>query len=212
MPAIAFLHTAHADIATFNAVVEKLAPGMAVHHEVDGSLLDDACAAGSVQPWLEKRIHKAMRRAAGGGAKVVVCTCSTIGGAAETVVTKGRYTAMRIDRAMAEAVVCRGAKILVVAVLESTLISTVALLEECTDDLLQIVTHVVPGAWAHYEAGETEGFLDFIARDVRARAVGFDAVLLAQASMSPAAELLEDLDMPVFTSPVLGVKAALKIL
>ena len=210
MPAIAFLHTAHVHIATFDALVGKLAPGMAVHHEVDGSLLDDARAAGSVQPWLEKRIHKAMKRAAGGGATVVVCTCSTIGGAAETVETKGRYTAMRIDRPMAEAAVGYGPEVLVVAALESTLAPTVALLES-TGKPLHATTHVVPGAWAQFEAGELDTYFNAIAEDIRARAEGFDAVILAQASMSPAAELIADLNTPVLSSPELGVKAALEL-
>ena len=127
---IAFLHTAKVHVETFGNLVKELGPNFSVHHVVDESLLKDARKHG-ITPELEKRIHQAMQDATSTGAKVVVCTCSTIGGIAESSgETSGQgFISMRIDRAMADEAVNTGERILVVAALESTLASTKELLE-----------------------------------------------------------------------------------
>ncbi len=79
----------------------------------------------------------------------------------------------------------------------------------------------LPEAWEAFESGDREGYLRQIAEAVR-NAVqvagvrngsgngtgGFDAVVLAQASMAGAAEGLADLGLPVLASPRLAVERA----
>ena len=65
----------------------------------------------------------------GAGAKVIVCTCSTLGGIAEQSPPAG-VLVLRIDRAMAERAVASGRRILVAAALASTLSPTVELLRQ----------------------------------------------------------------------------------
>jgi len=81
--AIAFLHTAQAHVATFERLLGEAAPGLSARHVVRDDLLADARAVGVCDPALVARVHAAMQEAASGGAKVVACTCSTIGGIAE---------------------------------------------------------------------------------------------------------------------------------
>jgi len=101
---IAFLHTAEVYINTFSSLISQVAPSLAARHIVDEALLADARRDG-ITPELRQRIRCAMVEADTTGAAVVVCTCSTIGGVAETTGDGVTFAAMRIDRSMADEVV-----------------------------------------------------------------------------------------------------------
>lgn len=211
MPAqVAFLHTSPVHVATFDRLMQALAPSVAVTHVVDEALLADAQQVGTDNAALRARVQATMESAAEGGASLVVCTCSTIGALAEQVATAGRFTAARIDRAMADRAVKRGRKVLVVAALASTIGPTEALIRESAQAAQADVTlrsHVAPAAWALFERGDRVGYIAAIAREVRQHCGDADTVVLAQASMAPAAEALVDLGVEVLASPVLGVQA-----
>ena len=212
MPAnLAFVHTAATHVPTFDALVAELGPGLDVHHAVHEDLLRDARTLGAEHPAILARTHAAMRAAADSGAALVVCTCSTIGAAAEFMDTGGRFQAARIDRAMADAAVRRGPAVHVLAALDSTLVPTQDLLQGSARRLgrpLTWTTEVVPEAWALFMAGDLAGYHAAIAQAARAGGAGASVIVLAQASMAGAADLLGDLGMPVLSSPRLGVQAA----
>lgn len=210
---IAFLHTSPAHVATFNALVQRLAPEAQVTHVVDESLLADARRLGTDDAALVARVHGAMREAAQSGADMVVCTCSTIGSVAEQMPTQGAFLAARIDRAMADAAVRAGQTILVAAVLESTAAPTAELIHDSAAKVGKTVavdTLLIPEAWPLFERGDLPAYHAAIAAAVRLAARNKDAVVLAQASMAGAADLLGDLGIPVYSSPVLGVQAAIR--
>ena len=211
---IAFLHTAAVHVPRFDALVQSQSPGTVVHHHVDASLLHDVRVLGVDDPVLVQRVHQAMRAAARSGARVVVCTCSTIGGIAEGMDSGKAFTAMRIDRAMADTAAQSGPRVLLVAALESTLEPTAALLHDSAQRL-QAVLHIdslcIAPAWAFFEQGNTAQYLATIAEATRAAVREHSVVVLAQASMDEAVPLLRDLPIPVLTSPALGVAAALAL-
>ncbi|MGX9772275.1 Asp/Glu/hydantoin racemase [Janthinobacterium aestuarii] len=212
---ISFLHTSPVHVASFARLLDTQAPGMVAEHHVDEALLAAAQQAGADEAALERRIHAAMAAAAANGAAVVVCTCSTIGAAAERTPTGGRYTAMRIDRAMADAAVLAGPRILVVAALASTLAPTTRLLQESAaalDRPIQLQSLLAEGAWTHFQAGDHATYIGAIAGCITATlatAPATDVIVLAQASMAPAAQALQELGVPVLSSPSLGVARAL---
>lgn len=187
-------------------------PSVKVEHVVAEDLLAEAQRVLTDDPALTKRVHEAMAGAASNGASLVVCTCSTIGGAAERTPAGGGFAAARIDRAMADRAVEQGPRILLVAALESTLEPTAKLIQESAQ-AMQRTVHLepllVPGAWAHFQRGNRALYVDAIATSARAAAGGADVVVLAQASMAPAADLLADLEADVLTSPTLGVQRIL---
>ena len=207
MPApIAFLHTSPVHVPTFTSLLARLAPGERATHAVDEALLRDAQAQGHAHPAIVARVQAAVVEL------VVVCTCSTLGGAAEATPTCGRFTATRIDRAMADRAVELGPDVLVVAALQSTLAPTAALVSDSARRLgrpIHLREHLADGAWAHFEAGRQAAYLQAVAASVRAAAGGAGVVVLAQASMAGAAEHLLDLGKPVLSSPELGMRAAL---
>jgi hypothetical protein len=205
-PHVAFIHTSPVHVATFARLMQALAPTVAVTHVVDEALLADAQRVGIEDAALRMRVQATMARAADDGASLVVCTCSTIGGLAERVPTAGRFIAARIDRAMVK----RGRKVLVVAALASTIAPTEALIRESATAAranVALRSHVAPAAWALFERGDRVGYIAAIAREVREHCGDADTVVLAQASMAPAAEALVDLGVEVLASPALGVQA-----
>jgi hypothetical protein len=68
-------------------------------------------------------------------------------------------------------------------------------------------------AWPHFEAGDMPAYARAIADAVRpvVAAGKPDCIVLAQASMAPAEPLLQPLNLPVLSSPRLGVLKALKL-
>lgn len=211
---LAFLHTSPVHIDTFERLVKAADPGVRVEHVVAEQLLAEAQRVGAEDPGLVQRIQGAMAGAAVNGATMVVCTCSTIGGAAERT-QGGGFRVARIDRAMADRAVELGPRVLVVAALESTLSPTGDLIRDSAARLgrrVEIENLLVAGAWTHFQHGNTGAYVEAVAAVVRAYPAGPNVVVLAQASMAPAAALLAGLGIEVLASPALGVQRALKAL
>ncbi|WP_235580983.1 hypothetical protein [Pseudorhodoferax sp. Leaf265] len=125
---IAFLHTSSVHVETFEHLAKAIDPALDVEHVVAVDLLVEAQRVGADDPALIARVHSAMADAAARGAALVVCTCSTIGAAAERTPTGAGFAATRIDRAMADRAVALGPRVLLVAALDSTLAPTAALI------------------------------------------------------------------------------------
>ncbi|MET3377794.1 MULTISPECIES: aspartate/glutamate racemase family protein [Variovorax] len=212
--ALAFLHTAQVHVPTFEQLVAEMAPGLRVRHLVQADLLADARVVGTDDTGLIARVHRAMHEAASSGAKVVVCTCSTIGAVAEQMPTGNTFKALRIDRAMADRAVRTGPRVLVVAAVESTLGPTMKLVRSAAANAgiaVQPNTLLVEEAWPHFEAGDNARYIETLARSIRAAAGEADVIVLAQASMAPAAALLADLGIDVLSSPALGARHAVAL-
>lgn len=209
---IAFLHTSPAHVPTFSALMRTAAPELRVAHVVREDLLADAQRDGVGSPPLMARVQQAL---AGADARVVVCTCSTLGGIAEDTPTGGAFRVTRIDRAMADAAARGGPRLLLVAALPSTLQPTTALLQSSAERLgtsVVIETLLVADAWPHFQAGRQRDYIDAIVAAVLQAAAGADSVVLAQASMAPAAALLAERGISALTSPRLGVQHAIALL
>ena len=209
---VAFLHTSPVHVETFDRLVKAADPALRVDHVVDETLLSDAQRGGVDEPWLIRRVQAAMADAAVGGATVVVCTCSTIGGIAERTPSLPGLEFARIDRAMADRAVRLGPRVLVVAALRSTLEPTAQLIAESAAALrveVALRTLWVEDAWSHFERGDRAAYVAAVAAALRGAPRSFDVAVLAQASMADAAEALQDLGVEVLTSPRLGVQALL---
>jgi hypothetical protein len=208
---VTFLHTSPVHVATFEGLMTAFDPSVKVEHVICEELLADAQRLGADDPSLVARVHEAMNQAASTGASIVVCTCSTIGGAAERTPTEGSFVSVRIDRAMADRAVKLGPRILVVAALESTLGPTTKLLEESAVALgvsVEIEHLVAEGAWLHFLRGDRAAYVTTVVAAINANAPhSASVILLAQASMSPAAEALSGSGIEVLSSPRLGVQS-----
>ena len=203
MATIGYLHTADVHVETFHALTAER--GQQDVHLVDATLLADARAHG-VDASLEARLADRLRELAGQGPDVIVCTCSTLSGYAERIPLP--VPVLRVDRPMAEAAVAIGGRIAVVATVESTLAPTRDLLLECAPDA-KVQLAPCLNAWPHFEAGDQEAYRQAVAAHIRT--LDADVIVLAQASLTPAAELLGDLTIPVLSSPRTAVDQAVAV-
>jgi len=211
MVTVGFLHTSPVHVPVFDGLVAAADPSATTLTVVDAELLDAARRLGTSDVGVFAGIEHAIRELADGGADRVVCTCSTIGDAAEVIGRRIGVDVTRVDRAMAERAVAVGERIVVLVTLESTI--------EPTIDLLRSVARasgvppslraiMVEGAWACFAAGDLDGHHALVAAAIRRVGDEADVVVLAQASMAPAADLV-DVGFPVLISPTLAVDGLL---
>ncbi|WP_199816014.1 aspartate/glutamate racemase family protein [Streptomyces sp. NRRL S-241] len=209
MTDLLLLHTSPVHVPVFDALRDRDHPGAVLRHLVAPELLDRARTAGSesVIPALRGLLTEA-GAGAGSGPGAVLVTCSTIGAAAESLAPALGVPVLRVDRPMAAAAVRAGRRIAVLAALESTLAPTRELLaEEAGERPVSIRTHLVAGAWERFEAGDTAGYLARVA-EAAGSVTGADVIVLAQASMAGAADLVTG-PVPVLSSPAPGLAAGL---
>ena len=205
MTTIGFLHTAEVHVGTFRGLLRELGPGCADVHVVDESLLADARERG-VDADVERRLLERLREVAAQSPAVIVCTCSTLSGHAERMSGDVGVAVLRVDRPMAEAAVAAGRRIAIVAAVESTLAPTRELLASCARPDTEIVESLCADAWPLFEAGDHAGYIRRVAE--HARSLDADVIVLAQASMAPAEELIGG---KALSSPRAAVRRALKI-
>lgn len=214
---LALLHTSPAHVPVFDALGERDHPGLPLRHFVAEKLLTRALAEGpqAVVPDL----GEALARAVAEGAAAVLCTCSTIGGVAESRSAAAGVPVLRVDRPMAAAAVAvpaaagrEATRVAVLATQPGTLAPTVALIEEEAGRRgrsVAVTTTVVDGAWGLFLAGDRAGHLDAVTAAVSA-VDDAEVIVLAQASMAAAADRAPTA-LPVLSSPVLGLAAAARV-
>jgi hypothetical protein len=207
---LALFHTGEAHVTTFASIIGRLAPEIPLVHRVRKDLLDAAQPAG-LTPTIRRNAVQEMLALADAGAGAVLCTCSTLGPAAETAADLAEVPVLRVDRPLMEAALACGPRLAVAACLPSTIGPTRTLLERVAAErgVRPAVNEILLAeAWPLFEHGDRAGYAQAIARGLTEAAPDVDAVVLAQASMAPAAELCRGLAMPVLASPKLGAAAA----
>ena len=158
--------------------------------------------AGGVDDDLRRRIAGHLPELTDGGARRMICTCSTLGAAAEDIGRTSGLDVVRVDRPMAERAVDTGGRIAIVAALESTMAPTRALLAATAGVArrdVELVDAPCLEAWAHFEAGDHRRYLATVAAHVTGLD-DVDVIVLAQASMAPVEDLV-DVTPLVLSSP-----------
>lgn len=204
---LALLHTSQAHVLTFDRLRGEVAPTLTLYHIVAEHLLDEARRYGV--PAVAEQVTQQVQLAAEAGARAVLCTCSTIGALAEDAAAAAGIPVLRVDRPMAAAAVAAGTRITVLAALATTLAPTTALIEQeaaRAGRAVEVCAQVICGAWDRFEAGDLDGYLDRVTTALAA-VTNADVIVLAQASMAPAAERGAT-TIPVLASPRLGLHAA----
>lgn len=212
MSRIACLHTAESNIDVFDTALREAGlSGVDLHHMVRADLLAAAEAAGGLTTAIAARAAETLRHLAR-QADAVVLTCSTLGPVADDAAASSSTPILRVDSALADAAVRGGGTIVVLCAVETTLEPTRLLFERAAAGTgASIDVRLVPGAWALFQTGERDRYLAVIARAAEAAACdGASKIVLAQASMAGATTLCVT-DLPVMSSPVAGLLAAVAI-
>ena len=193
------LHTAAVHATTFDA----LAPGAGFDHQIRPDWLERA--QGGIDITLRHEIAAAIEAADG----AVLCSCTTIGEAAEEA------GAIRIDWPMMQEAARLGGPVLMAYCLDSTAEPSQALLRRAFGESDPRLTCLHLGQhWPLFEAGDSGGFAQAVAREVLdALEDGlFGCVVLAQASMAGAADVIRaQTEVPVLASPELAVRALMAL-
>ena len=208
---LVLVHTVPGLTAVFDALHGELGPDVPVRHVVQPALLTDAIEAGGLTDEIRARTCAALLEA-GSGARLVLCTCSTVGPGADDAAAEAAVPILRIDRPMAEAAVAAGARIAVAATLATTIGPTVDLVADAArraGRAVEIGSVVFAEARARLVAGDEEGHAGIIADGLHRAAASADAIVLAQASMTPALARCADIAVPLLTSPRSGFEAAI---
>ncbi len=200
---LTFLHTSDAQRPTYQALGDRLAPGMEITQHLRPDWLKSARKHGIRQALIDDMA--ALIHAAPGP---VICTCPTLGEAAASL------GAIRLDAPMMAEAARIGGPILLVYALKSTETPSLALLDTALQarDLKTPVHPLFIGEfWPLFEAHEYEAFTACVAGAVRhaCEQTTFGCVVLAQDVMAPAAPLLQDLGTPVLTAPELAFTHAM---
>jgi hypothetical protein len=190
-------HTAESNIGVFEQAAREAGVERPLRHLMRDDLLKAAEAAGSLTDGVRADCREAMLAA---GQGEMVCTCSTIGPAADDLAAGGKDI-RRVDRALAEAALKRGRRIAVLFAVATTEGPTRLLFEEVAaeanpDAVIEMIP--VPDAWTIFRAGNADGYFKKIAACVDGLEETFDVIALAQASMAPAARQCQ---REVLTSP-----------
>lgn len=209
---IGFVHTVPALATSFDAALHEAQPDAVAVHVVDADLLGTAIRSG-VDAAVDERVAQHVRHLADDGVDAILVTCSSIGESTAKAARDAAVPVVRVDSAMADEAVAaagEGGRILVLATLEATLGPTGRLLEGAAARSSASVTmHVVPDAAAARAAGDQERHDRLIADAVRSGASDAHVIVLAQASMAPAAALAE-VQIPVLSSPASALAAVLE--
>ncbi|BDU37597.1 aspartate/glutamate racemase family protein [Vibrio nigripulchritudo] len=208
---IAFLHTAKIHVDTFTNLTSQMAPDLRQIRRVEPELLSKAVSEG-LNHSVVANTEEILRDLAS-IARITISTCSTLGSIAEQLASREKLDVRRIDRAMADVAVGHQ-KILVLAALESTLPPTRQLLESSMrtqSSIVDIHYHLIEQAWEDFQSGDMPEYLTKIRNTIVDQQSGYDVIVLAQASMAGATNDLAA-QIPVLSSPEIGVKAAVKTL
>ncbi len=212
---LTLFHTTASNETLFRTLLAEMGPEIEARHILAADLLDRAIAQGRVTADIAADVRARMRAALDDGARMLLCTCSTLGTCADEM---NDPRVLRIDRAMAQRAVAQGGRVLVAACVASTLEPTVKLLREsapparigtAANETPQIKTLLMDDLWPHFQLGEPIVYWQGIAERLRKQAPAYDCIVLAQASMAGAADLLNDLPVPVLSSPRIGLEAAI---
>jgi hypothetical protein len=207
---LTFLHTSPVHVATFETILQDVAPGIPTKHIVDEALLEKARGEGNLQQLADDIKHRLTERDVHKSG-VVLCTCSTIGPIFERLGDEVGAVLIRIDRPMAQAAVVLADHILVVATLASTLRPTTALLKDAAATVgktVRISKLFCSEAWEKFERGDIPAYHRQIAACLQRESLTYGVIVFAQASMAGARALCEGISIPILSSPQLGVTAA----
>lgn len=207
------VHTVPALVETFSELMSELAPEIPVRHVIHKELLEEALDAGELTPEIRRRTSEALLEESRSDAAVVLCTCSTVGPAVEDAAKQTSVPILRVDRPMAETAVRMGSQVTVAATLLTTLRPTLDLLTDAARNAgreVQLKPIVFDDARAKLLAGDSDGYLAIIVDGLHQAAQDADVIVLAQASMAPALERCGDINVPILTSPRMGVEAAIR--
>lgn len=208
-PRVALISATASAIAPATTAFTQEFPEARLWNVLDDRLLGDAEDSAGVTPELVRRMVRLIEYAVDGGADGILLTCSQYGFVSKIVDTPVPVEAPD-DASFADVLARALSSVLIVASLPGALDDTRARLDAAVaaaGTRLRLDGICEPQAVALLAAGRPAQLASELAAAVQRRAHQPDAVLLAQYSLAPAAEILQTLiERPVLSGPVSAAK------
>ena len=203
MPKLAIIHTTPATVEPLKTLASEVLAGCELVNFVDDSILPQLAQNGGNLSDVEERLMHYTRFAEQVGADVILEACSSVGELVPKMGGAASIPVVRIDEAMAEEAVQRGAYIAVAATLPTTLQPTTRLLRskaQAAGKQVEITPLLIDGAYQKLMAGDRKGHDDLLIEKLRELARAADVVVLAQASMARVLPSLSTAEQDKFLS------------
>lgn len=209
---IAILHTSFVFVSVepvINDLIAELIPDAEVMHFVDSDVLATVVREQGISPKSEARMVHLAQAAEEAGADIIFSACSSLGPALDIAAQNVHTPVVKIDEAMALRAAREGTSIGVLATVPTTLGPTSDLIQAAADGIEQSITieqRLCDGAFAILMSGDRDAHDALIIEQAVDLAKSVDLIVLAQASMSRLAGVLEErTGLTVLSSPRMGV-------
>jgi Asp/Glu/hydantoin racemase len=212
-PLVALIGATPAAIPPARTAFATHFPDAELWNILDDGLLERANQAGGLTPHLRDRMRRLIDHAVLEGAAGILLTCSMYSSVAQLVAADLDVPILGPDDA-AFTVAANGAyrSVLVVASLPAALVDTQARLVAAAEQrgtALEVRGVVAEGAFGAVQAGDRDALLASLvtATTTADGPADVDAVLLAQYSLTPVAEQLQQhIDRPILSGPTLAAQ------
>jgi Asp/Glu/hydantoin racemase len=209
---IAILHTSFVFVSVepmINDLIAELIPDAEVVHFVDSDVLATVVREQGISSKSEARMTHLAQAAEEAGADIIFSACSSLGPALDVAARNVRTPVVKIDEAMAERAAREGSRIGVLATVPTTLDPTSDLIQAAADGIGRSITieqRLAEGAFAVLMSGDRDKHDATVIEQAMDLAERVDLIVLAQASMSRLAGVLQEkTGMTVLSSPRIGV-------
>jgi Asp/Glu/hydantoin racemase len=209
MNTVAAIFTAQSIVESTKQLFAELVPGCRVISIIEDALILDVIRAGQVTPEIARRLVRYYLAAQDTGADLIFNTCSSIGDVAIMARSLVAIPLVKIDDAMAAEAVRTGARVGVLATLQTTLAPTVRLVKAqaaAAGRSVSVVEGLAQGAFEALMAKQPEKHDELVTAAAEQVAKQADVIVLAQGSMARMeAALAQRTGKPVLSSPRRGV-------
>lgn len=209
---IAILHTSFVFVSVepaINDLIAELIPDAEVMHFVDSDVLATVVREQGISSQSEARMTHLAQAAEAAGADVIFSACSSLGPALDVAARSVGTPVVKIDEAMAMQAAREGTRIGVLATVPTTLGPTSDLIQAQADEIGRSITieqRLCDGAFQVLMSGDRDKHDAMIIEEAKDLAEKVDLIVLAQASMSRLAPVLQErTNLTVLSSPRIGV-------
>lgn len=189
MNKIAILHTAKSTVPMFDLLMRAQFPAATVQNWLDDSILPMLMEDSTSLAYAFEKLLVYAQYAQRQGAALILGACSSVGEFQAYATGKLAVPFIRIDDPVTDILAAQYSRVAVLATLETTLQPSTALLRR-KNAAMQVLPRKIPGAYEAALAGEKQAHDRMIADAVQEALGESEAVLLAQASMADALQLV----------------------
>jgi Asp/Glu/hydantoin racemase len=208
---IAMIHTVPGAAEQFGNLAREVIGDISIVHIEDGAIREMLFASGGLSPKVYRRVIDDIVVSVQAGASIVQLTCSSISPVTEIADRFVNVPVLKVDEPMIRAAIRIGKRIGVIATAKPTLLPTMS---EITKQAqlgsidIQVSSVLVDYAYPFLVSGDYDRYSNLIKEAILKTMLDNDVIILAQASMARAAEIIEESErrVPVLTSPRFAVE------